>query len=167
MSTPLQRIVAHFDLDSFFVSVEILNNPSLKGLNVTIPYKKLVIPFLQQLKEQGYLIALGSASKNAQIILEKTGLITWFHAIIDGNKVSKSKPDPEVFQKGAEALGCSSEECIVFEDSFNGMIAAKAARMKCVIVPHVTQQKDERFGAADLKISSLQNFGELHLNLVS
>ncbi|MEY4824062.1 MAG: hypothetical protein RLZZ75_975, partial [Bacteroidota bacterium] len=44
---------------------------------------------------------------------------------------------------------------------------AKAARMKCVIVPHVTQQKDERFGAADLKISSLQNFGELHLNLVS
>ena len=47
------------------------------------------------------------------------------------------------------------------------MIAAKAARMKCVIVPHVSQLKDEKWGAADLKLSSLQNFGELHFNLVN
>ncbi|TBH73813.1 beta-phosphoglucomutase [Aquirufa nivalisilvae] len=91
-----------------------------------------VIPFLQQLKEQGYLIALGSASKNAQIILEKTGLITWFHAIIDGNKVTKSKPDPEVFQKGAEALSCTAEECIVFEDAQAGIDAAKTGGMKVI-----------------------------------
>lgn len=91
-----------------------------------------VLPFLAQLKDKGYLIALGSASKNAKIILEKTGLITWFQAIIDGNSVSKSKPDPEVFQKGAEALGILAAECIVFEDAQAGIDAAKAGGMKVV-----------------------------------
>ncbi|MDF5689695.1 beta-phosphoglucomutase [Aquirufa aurantiipilula] len=91
-----------------------------------------VLTFLKQLKDQGYLIALGSASKNAQIILEKTGLITWFQAIIDGNKVTKSKPDPEVFLKGVEALACSPADCIVFEDAQAGIDAAKAGGMKVV-----------------------------------
>jgi sugar-phosphatase len=57
--------------------------------------------------------------------------------------------------------------CICFEDSFNGLIAAKAARMKCVVVPHASQIKEERWAAADLKISSLQNFGELHFDLMN
>ena len=91
-----------------------------------------VLAFLQAIKEQGYLIALGSASKNAEIILEKTGLITWFDAIIDGNHVQKSKPDPEVFLKGAEALGVSPEDCIVFEDASAGIEAAKRAGMKSI-----------------------------------
>jgi mannitol-1-/sugar-/sorbitol-6-/2-deoxyglucose-6-phosphatase len=54
--------------------------------------------------------------------------------------------------------------CVCFEDSFNGMIAAKAARMKCVVVPEHSLLKDARFGAADLRLSSLQNFGQLHFN---
>ena len=91
-----------------------------------------VLAFLQAIKDQGYLIALGSASKNAEIILEKTGLITWFDAIIDGNHVQKSKPDPEVFLKGAEALGVSPEDCIVFEDASAGIEAAKRAGMKSI-----------------------------------
>ncbi len=91
-----------------------------------------VSDFLSQIKKEGYLIALGSASKNAQIILEKTGLIKWFDAIIDGNKVSKSKPDPEVFLKGAHALGVKPEECIVFEDAQAGVEAAKKGGMKAI-----------------------------------
>ena len=91
-----------------------------------------VVAFLQAIKDQGYLIALGSASKNAEIILEKTGLNTWFDAIIDGNHVQKSKPDPEVFLKGAEALGVSPEDCIVFEDASAGIEAAKRAGMKSI-----------------------------------
>lgn len=91
-----------------------------------------VLAFLQAIKDQGYLIALGSASKNAEIILEKTGLITWFDAIIDGNHVQKSKPHPEVFLKGAEALGVSPEDCIVFEDASAGIEAAKRAGMKSI-----------------------------------
>ncbi|MHA8076465.1 beta-phosphoglucomutase [Aquirufa sp. TARAVU-A1A] len=91
-----------------------------------------VLDFLQQIKDLGYKIALGSASKNAEIILEKTGLMPWFDLIIDGNKVSKSKPDPEVFLKGAEGLGLAAETCIVFEDAQAGVEAAKAGNMKAI-----------------------------------
>ncbi|MEK6547991.1 MAG: beta-phosphoglucomutase [Bacteroidota bacterium] len=91
-----------------------------------------VLDFLQQIKSLGYKIALGSASKNAEIILEKTGLMPWFDLIIDGNKVSKSKPDPEVFLKGAEGLGLQPEVCIVFEDAQAGVEAAKAGNMKAI-----------------------------------
>jgi beta-phosphoglucomutase len=91
-----------------------------------------VLDFLQQIKDLGYKIALGSASKNAEIILEKTGLMPWFDLIIDGNKVSKSKPDPEVFLKGAEGLGLAPETCIVFEDAQAGLEAAKAGNMKAI-----------------------------------
>ncbi|MEY4988219.1 MAG: Beta-phosphoglucomutase [Bacteroidota bacterium] len=91
-----------------------------------------VLEFLEQIKSLGYKIALGSASKNAEIILEKTKLISWFDLIIDGNKVSKSKPDPEVFLKGAEGLGLAPESCIVFEDAQAGVEAAKAGQMKAI-----------------------------------
>ena len=91
-----------------------------------------VVEFLKQIKALGYQIALGSASKNAEIILQKTGLIDWFDLIIDGNKVNKSKPDPEVFLKGAEGLGLSPEHCIVFEDAQAGVEAAKAGNMKAI-----------------------------------
>ena len=91
-----------------------------------------VVDFLGQIKEQGYKIALGSASKNAEIILEKTDLMPWFDLIIDGNKVTKSKPDSEVFLKGAEGLGFQPEECIVFEDAQAGVEAAKKGGMKAI-----------------------------------
>jgi beta-phosphoglucomutase len=91
-----------------------------------------VLDFLVQLKASSYKIALGSASKNAEIILEKTGLFTWFDVIIDGNKVSNSKPNPEVFLKGALGLHVNPTECIVFEDAQAGIEAAKAANMRTI-----------------------------------
>ena len=91
-----------------------------------------VLDFLGQIKELGYKIGLGSASKNAVVILEKTQLLPWFDVIIDGNKVTKSKPDPEVFLKGAEGLQTSATECIVFEDAQAGIDAAIAANMKTI-----------------------------------
>jgi beta-phosphoglucomutase len=91
-----------------------------------------VLDFLNQIKQAGYKIALGSASKNAEIILSKTGLIEWFDLIIDGNKVTKSKPDPEVFLKGASGLGFLPTECIVFEDAQAGVEAAKAGNMRAI-----------------------------------
>ncbi len=74
-------------------------------------------------------IALGSASKNARVILEKVQLIDKFHAIVDGTNVSKAKPDPEVFLVGARQLNISPENCIVFEDSVAGIQAANTANM--------------------------------------
>ena len=83
-----------------------------------------VIDFLNDLKSKNIKIALGSASKNAMTILNQLKLKDYFEIVIDGTKVSKAKPDPEVFLKGAEALGCKPEECIVFEDAEAGIEAA-------------------------------------------
>jgi len=73
--------------------------------------------------------ALGSASKNAPLILEKVGLFDRFTAIVDGNDVSKAKPDPEVFLIGAQKLHMEPENCIVVEDAIAGVEAANAANM--------------------------------------
>ncbi len=88
--------------------------------------------FLQTAYDQGIKIALGSASKNAPMILEKLGITPLFTAIIDGNNVVNGKPHPEVFLKGAEALGLEPSECVVFEDSIAGVQAAKAGGMSSV-----------------------------------
>lgn len=73
--------------------------------------------------------ALGSASKNAPLILEKVGLLNRFTALVDGNDVSKAKPDPEVFLIGAQKLQMKPENCIVVEDAIAGIEAANAANM--------------------------------------
>jgi len=88
--------------------------------------------FLIALKKAGYKTALGSASKNSGVILEKVGITYLFDAIIDGNSVTASKPNPEVFLKGAEAVGVTPEACVVFEDAIAGVEAGKAGGMKVV-----------------------------------
>ncbi|MCY1236574.1 Beta-phosphoglucomutase [compost metagenome] len=91
-----------------------------------------VVPVLHYLKENKQLIALGSASKNARPILEKTGIIHYFDAIVDGNDVSNAKPDPEVFLRAAALLNMAPENAIVFEDSVAGIQAANIAHMTSV-----------------------------------
>jgi beta-phosphoglucomutase len=87
---------------------------------------------LQFLKDSNQLIALGSASKNARPILEKTNIIHFFDAIVDGNDVSNAKPDPEVFLRAAQLVGISKENAIVFEDSQAGIQAANIANMTSI-----------------------------------
>jgi beta-phosphoglucomutase len=88
--------------------------------------------FFNELKAKGIKIALGSASKNAMTILNQLELTDYFDAVVDGTHVSNAKPDPEVFLKGAELLGVSPSECIVFEDAEAGVEAAINGNMKCV-----------------------------------
>lgn len=85
---------------------------------------------LKELRNRGYKLSLGSSSKNAKFILEKIDLIDAFDAISDGTNIQKSKPDPEVFLKGAEFLGVKPEECLVVEDAVAGIDAAKAGNMQ-------------------------------------
>jgi len=84
---------------------------------------------IDYLSEKNIPFALGSASKNARIILEKTGLIQKFNAVVDGNDVSIAKPNPEVFLIAASQLNIEPENCIVFEDSVAGIQAANTADM--------------------------------------
>lgn len=81
---------------------------------------------LAALKEKGVKLAIGSSSKNARFILGQIGLIDEFDAISDGNNITRSKPDPEVFLKAAEFLQLSPNECIVVEDAAAGIAAANA-----------------------------------------
>ncbi len=84
---------------------------------------------LQYLKNKGIPIALGSASKNARPILEKVDLLPYFDSIVDGNSVTKAKPDPEVFLIAANNLAVAANLCVVFEDAVAGIQAANAANM--------------------------------------
>lgn len=80
---------------------------------------------LESLNNHGIRIALGSASKNAVTILKAVNLIDYFEVIIDGTKTTRSKPDPQTFELGAEALNLSPSDCVVIEDSIKGIEAAK------------------------------------------
>ena len=84
---------------------------------------------LTKLREKGYKLAIGSSSKNAKFSLEKVELKDAFDAISDGNNITKSKPDPEVFLKAAEYLGLPPKACMVVEDAEAGIEAAKKGGM--------------------------------------
>ncbi len=87
---------------------------------------------LLSLRQRGIQTALGSASKNSPLILEKLGIASLLDAVIDGNHASRAKPDPQVFLLGAAALGVAPRECVVFEDAVAGIAAAHAAGMRSV-----------------------------------
>jgi beta-phosphoglucomutase len=91
-----------------------------------------VINLLLSLKAKDIKIAIGSSSKNTPFILEQIGLASSFNAIADGNSITNSKPDPEVFLLASEKLGVAPEECVVVEDAQAGIDAALAAGMKAV-----------------------------------
>jgi beta-phosphoglucomutase len=88
-----------------------------------------VYDFINDSMNKGLKLAVGSASKNAKIILQKLGILDLFSIIVDGNMVQNSKPDPEVFIKGAEILELEPKSCVVFEDSQAGIQAAISAGM--------------------------------------
>ncbi len=110
--------------------------------------------FLENCRAAGLKIALGSASKNAPLILEKTDLLPLFDAVIDGTHVTHGKPDPEVFLLGAQALGVSPAACVVFEDAVAGIEAAHRGGMKAVGVGAPEVLTD-----ADLVIPGFVGFG--------
>ena len=93
-----------------------------------------VMEFLESLREQGLLLAIGSSSKNTRIILEQIGLSDYFDAVADGNAISHSKPDPEVFLLAAKLLKLKPENCFVVEDADAGVEAALAGGMKVLAV---------------------------------
>ncbi len=107
---------------------------------------------LKELRNRGYKISLGSSSKNAKFILKQVDLIDAFDAISDGTNITNSKPDPEVFLKGAEFLGLMPEECAVVEDAYAGIDAAKAGNMLGVAIGDATS-----YDKADIKLNTFSD----------
>lgn len=114
---------------------------------------KEVEEMLLSLKKSGIKLAIGSSSKNAQFILERLGITKYFDAISDGNNISRSKPDPEVFLKAADYLGLNPSECLVVEDAVAGLTAAAAGGMDCAAVGGAVKSK--------LAVYKLNSIGEL------
>lgn len=116
--------------------------------------------FLELLRSKGYLTALGSASKNSELILNQIGLMHLFNVLVDGNKVTKSKPDPEVFLVAASELKVKPQECVVFEDAIAGIQAAKAGKMKAVGIGNVEVLKEADIvvaGLFEMTIEKMEN----------
>ena len=108
---------------------------------------------LDALRARGLKLAIGSSSKNTPFILERIGLKGYFDAVSDGNNITRSKPDPEVFLKAAEFLGLPAESCIVVEDAVSGAQAGHAAGMRVACLGDASDR-----GAGDW---NLKSFGEL------
>jgi len=120
-----------------------------------------VVEFLDLLDDNNIAIALGSSSKNAPVILEAVGLAHRFPVSVDGNQIAHSKPHPEVFLLGADRLGLSPSECVVFEDAISGVQAAKRGNFKCVGVGDATVLSEADVVIPDMKNIDLTIFDNL------
>ena len=110
-----------------------------------LPIKPGVPEILQGFQSRGAKIAVASSTYHEQVKknLERNGLLPYFDAVISGDEVKRTKPDPEIFLKAAEKMGVSPTECYVFEDSFNGIRAAHAAGACAVMVVDLMEPDEE------------------------
>jgi HAD superfamily hydrolase (TIGR01509 family) len=124
-----------------------------------------VLYALKMLKEKGYKTGLASSSpqKMIEALVDHFGIRDHFDVITSADAVDYGKPHPAVFLHCAADLGSSPLDCLVLEDSVNGMIAAKAARMKVIVVPDALHFDDPRFAVADAK---LMNLNDLNIELI-
>ena len=105
---------------------------------------------LEMLKKKGYKLAVGSSSKNAGFILEQVALRDAFDAVSDGNMITRSKPDPEVFIKAAHLIGCDPEQSAVVEDAEAGIDAAKDGGMMAVAIGNATA-----YDRSDIRLATI------------
>lgn len=109
-----------------------------------------VMEVLDTFKKNNIKIAIGSSSRNTEIILNRIGLYNYFDAISDGTQIKNSKPDPEVFLLAAKKLGVNPENCLVFEDADSGVEAAIAGKMKVLAVGSASKNSKANIGINDL-----------------
>ncbi len=125
-----------------------------------VPLMEGARELIAMFKEMALPVALATCSTHDHIdaVMEKHGLLSSFDLLVSAAVGMPGKPHPEVFLRTATLLKVDPTRCLVFEDSFNGVVAAKAARMKVVAMPDHLEFDQDRFGAADLKIRSLCDF---------
>ena len=122
-----------------------------------VPVYGSSVDLIKELKKDDKKIAIASSSKNCKRVLKKVGIIEFADAIVDGNDITRGKPDPQIFQLAAERLGCKHTDCVVFEDAVLGVEAAKNGNMFCVGVDRYG--KPQRLSKADLVVDDLSKAG--------
>lgn len=119
------------------------------------------LEFISELKNAGIKTALGSASKNTPLILERLGIARLFDAVADGNVVKNAKPDPEVFLTAAKMLEVLPKTCVVFEDAVAGVESALNAGMHCIGIGSKKILKNAHFVVSGLDKMSLKKLNEI------
>lgn len=144
--TPSKEVVIQRIIDSTIAMVE-KERPLLPGVEHA----------LSLCQSQGLKIALASASPLYMLesVLEMFNIRHYFDAVVSTGDLPYSKPHPQVYLNAAEALGVPPVQCVALEDSVNGMIACKAARMRSIVVPSAEMAADPRWSLADYRLSSL------------
>lgn len=123
--------------------------------------KPEVMSTLMELRQRGHLLAIGSSSKNAGFILKRLGLSDWFDAVADGNGITRSKPDPEVFLLAAKMIGVQPDGCLVVEDAAAGLLAAKAGGMAAAGIGESVANGQMSCGTADYSLSDFRELLEI------
>ncbi|MCH3971670.1 MAG: HAD family phosphatase [Oscillospiraceae bacterium] len=128
-----------------------------------IPKKPGADYILSFLQKKGCAMALVTSSRQerAERNLARAGVQQYFQAVISGDQIVHSKPAPDIFLKAAQCLNCVPKDCMVVEDSFNGVRSGRAAGMFTVMVPDLLQPSDEIRGMADAVLPSLREIAPL------
>ena len=124
-----------------------------------VPVKAGVRPTLMWLRDHKVPCAVASSTQRNKVLahLERAALMEYFQCITGGDEISRSKPDPEIFVTTAGRLNVDPRDCVVFEDSFNGVIAAHDAGMRVVMVPDLIQPTPEILQLTHQTLRSLED----------
>ncbi len=154
----------HFNISLTYAeaaTVDIINRAThkIKKNGTAMPG---VYKTLQLLQSKGFTLAVATSSPMSlvHVVVDKLNIGPYFSTLTSAEGLPYGKPHPAVYLNCANALGKQPASCVCFEDSFNGMIAVKAALMKCVVVPAPAFQGQLRWNAADLQLTSLLEFDE-------
>ena len=131
----------------------------IKDKGTALPGTEQSISFVQS-KSVKIALASSSSSKIIKAALQRLDLSELFSQIYSAESEPLGKPHPGVYLTTAHKLGVKPQECLAIEDSLNGVLAAKAAQMKCLAIPEDSQQDNSRFNIADLQLRSLADFDE-------
>lgn len=150
------------------VTCDILDGVEARVRDYAVPLDG-VIDVLKYFKDRSIVIALASSSamRLIQVVLEKFSFQNKFDVVHSAEQEEYGKPHPAVFLTTAKQLRIQPVHCLVIEDSLNGLIAAKAARMKTIVVPMKEQWHESKFDIADVKLKSLKEFSDDHWNYLS
>lgn len=137
----------------------------LQLIEDTRPLLPGVAHALQTCRDEGLRIGLASASPLHMLerVMAMFNLRENFDVLVSAESLPYSKPHPQVYLNAATALGIDPLTCVTFEDSFNGMIATKAARMRSIVVPDSAHADDARWSLADVKLATLEQVTSQHL----
>jgi mannitol-1-/sugar-/sorbitol-6-/2-deoxyglucose-6-phosphatase len=158
----------HFDIDQ--ATLHLAETAIIEKVTQKIIHKGAALPGVEYIfrffAERNFVMGLATSSPKslAETVIAKLSIGNYLQAVNSAEHLPYGKPHPQVYLDCAAALNVLPYQCICFEDSFNGMIAAKAARMKCVVIPSREEHASARWQAADLKLSSLLNFNQLILD---